>query len=87
MLYLIIKKKDMTNTNTIIKQFLKLNFPKQFIYFNNPKSIKIQLPNTISESLINFLQSQNIQFNSTQPELIQYQLKFIKNMTQIIINK
>jgi hypothetical protein len=87
MLYLIIKKKDMTNTNTIIKQFLKLNFPKQFIYFNNPKSIKIQLPNTISESLINFLQSQNIQFNSTQPELIQYQLTFIKNMTQIIINK
>jgi hypothetical protein len=87
MLYLIIKKKDMTNTNTIIKQFLKLNFPKQFIYFNNPKSIKIQLPNTISESLINFLQSQNIKFNSTQPELIQYQLKFIKNMTQIIINK
>jgi hypothetical protein len=87
MLYLIIKKKDMTNTNTIIKQFLKLNFPKQFIYFNNPKSIKIQLPNTISESLITFLQSQNIQFNSTQPELIQYQLTFIKNMTQIIINK
>jgi hypothetical protein len=87
MLYLIIKKKDMTNTNTIIKQFLKLNFPKQFIYFNNPKSIKIQLPNTISESLINFLQSQNIKFNSTQPELIQYRLQFIKNMTQIIINK
>ena len=77
----------MTNTNTIIKQFLKLNFPKQFIYFNNPKSIKIQLPNTISESLINFLQSQNIKFNSTQPELIQYRLQFIKNMTQIIINK
>ena len=77
----------MTNTNTIIKQFLKLNFPKQFIYFNNPKSIKIQLPNTISESLINFLQSQNIKFNSTQPESIQYRLQFIKNMTQIIINK
>ena len=77
----------MTNINTIIKQFLKLNFPKQFIYFNNPKSIKIQLPNTISESLITFLQSQNIQFNSTQPESIQYRLQFIKNMTQIIINK
>ena len=75
------------NLNTTIKTFLKLNFPKQFIYFNNPKSIKIQLPNTISESLINFLQSQNIKFNSTQPELIQYQLQFIKNMTQIIINK
>ena len=77
----------MTNINTIIKQFLKLNFPKQFIYFNNPKSIKIQLPDTISESLITFLQSQNIQFNSTQPESIQYRLQFIKNMTQIIINK
>jgi hypothetical protein len=87
MLYLIIKKKDMTNTNTIIKQFLESNFPKQFIYFNNPKSIKIQLPDTISESLITFLQSQNIQFNSTQPESIQYRLQFIKNMTQIIINK
>jgi hypothetical protein len=87
MLYLIIKKKDMTNTNTIIKQFLESNFPKQFIYFNNPKSIKIQLPDTISESLINFLQSQNIKFNSTQPESIQYRLQFIKNMTQIIINK
>jgi hypothetical protein len=87
MLYLIIKKKDMTNTNTIIKQFLESNFPKQFIYFNNPKSIKIQLPDTISESLITFLQSQNIKFNSTQPESIQYRLQFIKNMTQIIINK
>jgi hypothetical protein len=87
MLYLIIKKKNMTNTNTIIKQFLESNFPKQFIYFNNPKSIKIQLPDTISESLITFLQSQNIKFNSTQPESIQYRLQFIKNMTQIIINK
>jgi hypothetical protein len=87
MLYLIIKKKDMTNTNTIIKQFLESNFPKQFIYFNNPKSIKIQLPDTISESLITFLQSQNIKFNLTQPESIQYRLQFIKNMTQIIINK
>ena len=77
----------MTNTNTIIKQFLESNFPKQFIYFNNPKSIKIQLPDTISESLITFLQSQNIKFNLTQPESIQYRLQFIKNMTQIIINK
>lgn len=77
----------MTNTNTIIKQFLESNFPKQFIYFNNPKSIKIQLPDTISESLITFLQSQNIKFKSTQPESIQYRLQFIKNMTQIIINK
>ena len=73
--------------NTTIKQFLKITFPKQFIYYNNPKSIKIQLPNSISESLITFLQSQNIEFTSTQPEYIMHKLFYIKNMTQIIIKK
>jgi hypothetical protein len=73
--------------NTTIKQFLKITFPKQFIYYNNPKSIKIQLPNSISESLITFLQSQNIEFTSTQPEYIIKNLFYIKNMTQIVIKK
>ena len=75
------------NINTTIKQFLKINFPKQFIYYNNPKSIKIQLPNEISQSLIDFLQSQNIQFTSTNPKHIIYKFIFIKNMTQIHIKK
>jgi hypothetical protein len=73
--------------NTTIKQFLKITFPKQFIYYNNPKSIKIQLPNSISESLITFLQSQNIEFTSTNPEYIIKNYFFIKNMTQIVIKK
>ena len=73
--------------NTTIKQFLKITFPKQFIYYNNPKSIKIQLPNSISESLITFLQSQNIEFTSTNPEYIIKNFYFIKNMTQIVIKK
>jgi len=76
-----------TNINTTIKQFLNITFPKQFIYYNNPKSIKIQLPNSISQSLITFLQSQNIEFNSTNPEYIIKNYFFIKNMTQIIIKK
>ena len=75
------------NINTTIKQFLKINFPKQFIYYNNPKLIKIQLPNEISQSLIDFLQSQNIQFTSTNPLHIIYKFHFIKNMTQIHIKK
>ena len=76
-----------TNINTTIKQFLNITFPKQFIYYNNPKSIKIQLPNSISQSLITFLQSQNIEFTSTNPEYIIKNYFFIKNMTQIIIKK
>ena len=75
------------NIHTTIKQFLKITFPKQFIYYNNPKSIKIQLPNSISQSLITFLQSQNIEFTSTQPEYIIKNFYFIKNMTQIVIKK
>ena len=76
-----------TNINTTIKQFLNITFPKKFIYYNNPTSIKIQLPNSISQSLITFLQSQNIEFNSTQPEFIIHKFYYFKNMTQIVIKK
>lgn len=73
--------------NIQIKQFLKTQFPKQFIYYNNKSSIKIQLPTSISQSLINYLQSNNIKFNSTTPEYIIHHFHFYPNFTQIIIKK
>ena len=73
--------------NTQIKQFLKTQFPKQFIYYNNKSSIKIQLPTSISQPLINYLQSQGIKFTSTTPEYIIHKFLFYPNFTQIKIKK
>ncbi len=73
--------------NTQIKQFLKTHFPKQFIYYNNPSSIKIQLPTSISTPLINYLNSQDIKFTSTTPEYIIHKFLFYPNFTQIHIKK
>ena len=73
--------------NTTIKNFLKTNFPKQFIYHNNKSSIKIQLPTSISQQLINFLQLNNIQFTHTTPEYIIHKFIFYSNFTQIHIKK
>ena len=73
--------------HTQIKQFLSINFPKQFIYYNNKSSIKIQLPTSISQSLINYLQSQGITFIHTAPEYIIHQFHFYPNFTEIKIKK
>ena len=73
--------------HTQIKQFLSINFPKQFIYYNNKSSIKIQLPTSISQSLINHLQSQGITFIHTAPEYIIHQFHFYPNFTEIKIKK
>ena len=76
--------KDM---NTQIKQFLKTTFPKQFIYYNNKSSIKIQLPTSISQSLITYLHSLDIKFTHTTPEYIIHKFNFYPNFTQIHIKK
>jgi hypothetical protein len=75
------------NLHSTIKNFLKTNFKDNYIYYNNPKSIKIQIPNPIAEEVVNFLQSQNINFQLTTPPYIIYKLLFVRNMTQIIIKK
>ena len=75
------------NLHSTIKNFLKTNFKDNYIYYNNPKSIKIQIPTPIAEEVVNFLQSQNINFQLTTPPYIIYKLLFVRNMTQIVIKK
>ena len=70
-----------------IKSFLKSNFKGNYIYYNNPKSIKIQIPNPIVEDVVSFLESQKIIFQLTTPTFIVYKLRFVRNMTQIVIKK
>lgn len=72
---------------TNLKNFLKTNFPKNFVYYNNPSSIKIQLPTNFEEPLINYLTSNNIKFTLEHPEYIQVKLQYIKNCTTIRIKK
>ena len=43
-----------------IKQLLNTTIPKNFIYYNNKASIKIQLPTTLSEFLIQYLDDNKI---------------------------
>ena len=76
--------KDM---NTQIKQFLKTTLPKQFIYYNNKSSIKIQLPTSVSQNLITYLDSLNIKYKHTLPEYIIHKFRFYPNFTQIHIKK
>ena len=78
---------EIKNINTEIKQFLNDNFKKQFVYYNNKASIKIQLPNEISQPIIDFLQSQNIQFTISNPKYIVYKFLYFKNFTVIRIKK
>ena len=75
----------MNNTHNIIKTFLKTNFPKQFIYYKNPSSIKIQLPNDITEDVINFLKNNNIDYVLEHPKFIVYKFHYIKGMDVIRI--
>jgi hypothetical protein len=70
-----------------LKTFLKTTFPKNFIYYNNPSSIKIQLPTKNEEPVINYLTSNNIKFTLEHPEYIQVNLQYIKNCTTIRIKK
>jgi hypothetical protein len=70
-----------------IKQLLNTTIPKNFIYYNNKASIKIQLPTTLSEFLIQYLDDNKIKYTLTTPEYIIYQFRFISNFTQIHIKK
>ena len=70
-----------------IKQLLNTTIPKNFIYYNNPASIKIQLPTEKAEFLIEYLNTNNIKYTLTTPEYIVRQFHFIPNFTQIHIKK
>jgi hypothetical protein len=70
-----------------IKQLLNTTIPKNFIYYNNKVSIKIQLPTTLSEFLIQYLDDNKIKYTLTTPEYIIHQFRFISNFTQIHIKK
>ena len=72
---------------TNLKNFLKTNFPKNFIYYNNSSSIKIQLPTNFEESVITYLTENNIKFTLEHPEYIQVNLQFIKNCSIFRIKK
>lgn len=78
-------EKNINTTHNLIKPFLKSNFDKQFIYYKNPSSIKIQLPNHLTESVINFLNNNNINYVLEHPEFIVYKFRFIKGMNVIRI--
>ena len=70
-----------------IKQYLKTNIPNKHIFYNNPSSIKIQLPASISKPFIKFLKSKNIEFKHTTPEFIIRNFIPYPNHTQIHIKK
>ena len=70
-----------------LKTFLKTTFPKNFIYYNNPSSIKIQLPTINEEPVINYLTTNSIKFTLEHPEYVQVNLQYIKNYTTIRIKK
>lgn len=73
--------------HTQIKQFLNTNLPNNFLFYNNKKSIKIQLKTIKSQSLIEYLNFQNIKYILTTPEYIIHQFYFYSDFTQIIIKK
>lgn len=71
-----------------LKTFLKQTLPaKSFIYYNNPKSIKIQIPTNFDQTLIQHLNSTSTPFTISYPEYIIKNLHFIKNMCEIRIKK
>ena len=78
-------EKNINTTHNLIKPFLKSNFNKQFIYYKNPSSIKIQLPNHLTESVIDFLNKNNIKYVLEHPKFITYKFHYIKGMDVIRI--
>lgn len=68
--------------------FLRETYPpKSFIYYNNPGSIKIQLPTLDEKQIIDYLDNNNIIYNIERPEFIQKNLYLIPNHTTIRIKK
>jgi hypothetical protein len=78
-------KKDINITHNIIKPFLKNNFNKQYIYYKNPASIKIQLPKSLIKQVTEFLESQDINYVIEHPRFVVRNFRFIENMDTIRI--
>jgi len=78
-------KKDINTTHSLIKSFLKNNLNKQFIYYKNPSSIKIQLHTSLTKQLIEFLEFQNINFVLEHPKFIVRNFRYIQNMDEVKI--
>ena len=80
--------KDMEKeTIATIKTFLKSNLKGNYIYYNNPTSIKIVVPNALVEVIANFLESEEIIFQIRTPDFIVHKFRFIRNMSEVIIRK
>ena len=75
------------STLSAIKTFLKTNLKGNYIYYNNPKSIKIVVPNALAEVVASFLESEKIIFQIRTPDFIMHKFRFIRNMSEIIIKK
>jgi hypothetical protein len=74
-------------TIATIKTFLKSNLKGNYIYYNNPTSIKIVVPNALVEVVANFLESEEIIFQIRTPDFIVHKFRFIRNMSEVIIRK
>ena len=74
-------------TIATIKTFLKFNLKGNYIYYNNPTSIKIVVPNALVEVVANFLESEEIIFQIKTPDFIVHKFRFIRNMSEVIIRK
>ena len=74
-------------TIATIKIFLKSNLKGNYIYYNNPTSIKIVVPNALVEVVANFLESEEIIFQIRTPDFIVHKFRFIRNMSEVIIRK
>jgi hypothetical protein len=70
-----------------LKQFLNTNLPKQFIYYNNKASIKIQSHKQNESTITNYLNTNNIPFTIEYPEYIIHQFYFYPNHFTIRIKK
>ena len=70
-----------------LKQFLKTTFPKQFIYYNNKLSIKIQTHKQNETPIITHLNNNNISFTIEYPEYIIHNFNFYPNHITIKIKK
>jgi len=71
----------------IIKNFLKSNLKGNYIYYNNPKNIKIVIPNFLVQDITKFLESENIIFQIKTPNFIVHKFRFIYNMSEFVIVK
>ena len=75
------------STLPTIKTFLKSNLKGNYIYYNNPTSIKIVVPNALVDVIANFLESEEIIFQIRTPDFIVHNFRFIRNMSEVIIRK